>query len=297
MSTRQPGSSFKVYDYEAALKDHKITLASIVHDRPTDFGGGYKPVDFDNSTMGDMDARKALVLSRNIPAVEVAQKEGIGDVINLARQLGINTQLQPVLSTAIGGSEVTMFDHLQGYQVFANQGKKMPLMAITRIVDSQGNTVYEQKSGSQEGQSQPLTPAEAYLITDTLKDYQNQWNLGWNRQMASKSRTSGGNQIGVHPDAWMMAYNPDIVVGAWAGNTGANGRGQPTAAFGTDVGSTISAQFINSLPQDLKHWYTQPAGLVQSRSGDLLLPGTESMCGGEAPADDGAGGGDRKKKK
>ena len=54
---------------------------------------------------------------------------------------------------------------------------------------------------------------------------------------------------------------------------------------------------INSLPPDLKHWYTQPAGLVQSRSGDLLLPGTESMCGGEAPADDGAGGGDKKKKR
>jgi len=66
---------------------------------------------------------------------------------------------------------------------------------------------------------------------------------------------------------------------------------------GTDVGSTISAEFINNLPPDLKHWYAQPAGLTQSRSGELVLPGTESMCGGAAAADQGAGGADKKKKK
>jgi membrane peptidoglycan carboxypeptidase len=292
LSPRQPGSSFKVYDYEAALKDHKITLASIVHDKATDFGGGYKPLDFDNSFMGNMDARKALVLSRNVPAVEVAQKEGIENVINLAHQLGISTDLQPVLSTAIGGSEVTMFDHLQGYQVFANQGKKMPLMAITRIVDGQGNTVYEQKPGTQNGQSQPLSPAEAYLITDTLKDYQNQWQLGWNRQMASKSGTSGGNQVGVHPDAWMMAYNPDIVVGTWGGNTGANGAGHPVRAFGTNVGQTILREFINALPPNFHDWYQRPAGLVDGKgcpgqpdaSRELFLEGTKADCTGSQPS-------------
>jgi membrane peptidoglycan carboxypeptidase len=292
LSPRQPGSSFKVYDYEAALKDHKITLASIVHDRPTDFGGGYKPLDFDNRTMGDMDARKALVLSRNIPAVEVASKEGIDNVINLAHQLGINTQLQPVLATAIGGSEVTMFDHLQGYEVFANQGKKMPLMTITRIVDNQGNTVFEQKPGGQEGQSQPLSAAEAYLITDTLKDYQNQWGLGWNRQMASKSGTSGGNQIGVHPDAWMMAYNPNIVVGAWGGNTGPNGAGKPVSAFGVNVGSTILREFINSLPPNYRDWYQRPPGIVDGKgcpgqpdaSHEIFLEGTKPDCTGSQPS-------------
>ena len=185
-----------------------------------------------------------------------------------------------------------MFDHLQGYQVFAGQGKKMPLMTITRIVDSQGNTVFEQKPGSQEGQSQPLTPAEAYLITDTLKDYQTQWSLGWNRQMASKSGTSGGNQVGVHPDAWMMAYNPDIVVGAWGGNTGPNGAGKPVRAFGTNVGSTILREFVNSLPGNFRDWYSRPSGLVDGKgcpgqpdaSHELFLEGTKPDCTGSQPS-------------
>jgi hypothetical protein len=74
----------------------------------------------------------------------------------------------------------------------------------------------------------------------------------------------------------MMAYSPDVVVGAWAGNTAPDGRGQPTAAFGTNVGSAISARFINGLPQQYNHWYSRPAGLVQGRGGELFLPGTQA---------------------
>jgi membrane peptidoglycan carboxypeptidase len=206
--------------------------------------------------------------------------------------MGIRTDLQPVLSTAIGGSEVTMFDHLQGYQVFANQGQKVPLMAITKIVDSQGNTLYQQKPGDQDGKQQVLTPAEAYLITDTLKDYQNQWSLGWNRQMASKSGTTGGSQTGVHKDAWMMAYNPDIVVGAWGGNTQANGAGTAISAFGVNVGSTMLREFINGLPSNMHDWYSRPSGIVdgkgcpgQSDQHEIFLDGTQNGvdCSGATP--------------
>jgi membrane peptidoglycan carboxypeptidase len=286
MSPRQPGSSFKVYDYEAALKDHKITLATVVHDKSTDFGNGYKPLDFDNRFMGDMSARKALVLSRNVPAVEVARNEGIDNVINLAHAMGIRTDLQPVLSTAIGGSEVTMFDHVQGYEVFADQGKKVPLMAIEKIVDTHSNTLYEQQPGKQDGQSQVLTPAEAYLITDVLKDYQKQWNLGWSKQFASKSGTTGGSQTGVHKDAWMMAYNSKIVVGAWGGNTQSGGGGSTISTFGTEVGQTVLASFINGLPQDFNGMPSRPSGIVdgsgcpgQDDTHEIFLAGTEKQAG------------------
>jgi membrane peptidoglycan carboxypeptidase len=274
-SPRQPGSSFKPYVYEAALRAHKITLASCLLDEPTDFNG-YRPLDFDNSYMGPLTARDALVFSRNIPAVEVAQKEGITNVISLAQQMGIKTPLQPYLSTAIGGSEVTMLDHLQGYQVFADEGRKVPLLSITKITDSAGQKLFEQSPGSQDGQLQVLSPAEAYLITDTLKAYQDQWNLGWKQQMASKSGTSGASDLGVHQDAWMMAYNRDLVIGGWAGNTGANGAGNAISAFGVNTGSSMLAAFINTLPTGLDHWYQQPPGLVASHGG-LFLPGTENV--------------------
>jgi len=277
-SPRQPGSSFKPYDYEAALKDHKITLNSCLQDRPYVYPGSNTPVlNFDNSYMGTMSARQALVLSRNVPAVQVAQKEGIGNVINLADAMGIRSTLPPYLSTSIGGGEVTMLDHLQGYAVFADEGKKMPLITITRVTDATGATLFAVAPGTQANQQQVLSPAEAYLITDVLKGYQSQWNLGWSRQMAGKSGTTGGSAVGVHSDAWMMAYNKDIVVGTWAGNTGQNGAGRAISAFGVNTGQTMLANFINGLPADWSHWYQKPADLV-SKNGELFLAGTQDSA-------------------
>jgi len=270
---RQPGSSFKPYVYEAALRDHAITLCTVLQDRPTSFDG-YRPVDWDGRFLGPMTAARALVLSRNVPAVEVGRREGIANVIRLARAMGVTSPLKDELDTAIGGSEVTMLEQVQGYSVFADQGMKVPLVAITGIDDLRGDVLYRVRPGQQPGRTRVLTPAEAYLITDTLKRYQEQWDLGWNRQMASKSGTSGGAQAGENGDAWMMAYNPDLVVGAWAGNTGADGRGGTISAFGVNVGRTVVAEFLNHLPAGYRDWYSRPPGLV-SRDGTLFLPGTQ----------------------
>jgi len=290
---RQPGSSFKPYVYEAALRDRKIALCTVLEDRPTDFGGGFRPADFDGRWLGPISARRALVLSRNVPAVEVARQEGMDQVISLAQQM-MSTgttppSLDPGLATAIGTSDVSMYDQVQGYAVFANQGHKVPLMDITKVESSAGDTMYQAQPGGQLGQDDVLTPAESYLVTDVLKQYQTTWNLGWNRQMAAKSGTTDtGQGNNLHPDAWMMAYSPDIVVGAWAGNTGPDGKGGPTSAYGVNVGQTISARFINGLPRSLSHWYARPAGLVQGSGGELFLPGTQSTS-----CSNGGGQGDR----
>ncbi len=278
---RQPGSSFKPYVYEAALRDHKITLATILDDKTQSFNG-YVPHDFDNGGFGPIPARKALLFSRNIPAVEVGQMEGMSNVVDLAHAMGINSKLDLGLSTAIGGSDVTMLEHVQGYQVFANQGQRVDLNSIRQVDDGQGNTVY-QRPGTD--QHQVLTPAESYLITDVLKHYQYQWGFGWDRQMASKTGTSD-NGHGQIPDSWVMAYNPDIVIGTWVGNTAPNGGGGHILAFGESVGSTLLRYFVNSLPSRMHDWYSQPDGIVHGCNGgtEIFLQGTENMCPSPSPS-------------
>jgi len=271
LSKRQPGSSFKPYVYEAALRDHKITWATILHDRSTDFNG-YRPADFDNGGMGDIPARTAILYSRNIPAVEVAQKEGIENVIGLAHAMGVKSQLQPYLSTAIGASDVTLYEHVQGYQTFANQGQRIDLHVINQVDDSSGHAVFKYENPNS---NTVLTQAEAYLMTGVLKDYQNTWNFGWNRQMASKTGTSDNGKGGI-PDSWIMAYNPDIVTGVWVGNTGPNGKGGLIRAYGENVGLTIMKRFINALPSSMRDWYQRPSGVkvgCGSDSQDPFLPG------------------------
>jgi membrane peptidoglycan carboxypeptidase len=305
---RQPGSTFKPYVYEAALKDRKVTLSSILHDVPTNFGAGTpkdwpKDWDYPKPPMGDITTRTSLVQSRNITAVATAQTEGIDNVIKQAHSQGLTSDLKPELATAIGGSEVTMFEHMQGYQVFANQGTLVPLMGVTRVTDSQGNVLYEQRPGTQNGISHPLTPAEAYLITDVLKDYNKTWNLGWKHQMAGKSGTTGANDE-FHRDAWMMAYSPDIVIGGWVGNTSPNtvnnGAGycpasQPrcqnpgaVSAFGTETGQVLLAPFINGLPSSMNSWYKRPDGIVNgpgcSGGSEIYLAGTQNGVGCPTPS-------------
>jgi len=277
---RQPGSSFKPYVYEAALKDHKITLATILKDENTDFGG-YTPHDFDNGGMGNIPARRALLFSRNIPAVEVGQMEGMTNVIGLAHEMGINSKLDPGLSTAIGGSDVTMLEHVQGYQVFANQGKRVNLSVIDSVDDGHGNVAY-QRPGTDT--KDVLTPAEAYMITDVLKQYQYQWGFGWNRQMASKTGTSD-NGHGQIPDSWVMAYNPDIVIGTWVGNTAPNGGGGYITAFGESVGSTLLRYFVNALPAKMRDWFSVPSGITHGCGGsEIFLDGTQNMCPSASPS-------------
>lgn len=262
LSKRQPGSSFKPYVYEAALRDKKITWATVLHDKLTNFNG-YMPRDFDNGGMGDIPARTALLYSRNIPAVEVARIEGMQNVISLAQQMGIKSRLDPGLATSIGASDVTLFEHLQGYEVFANQGQRVDLSVIRQVDAGSGKAVYTHDNASS---TTVLTPAEAYMITGVLKDYQNQWGFGWNRQMASKTGTSDNGRGGI-PDSWIMAYNPDIAVGVWVGNTAPDGGGGLIKAYGEMVGKSVMKRFVNALPANMHNWYAQPAGITLGCNG------------------------------
>ena len=273
LSPRQPGSSFKPYVYEAALRDHKITWSTILHDKLTNFNG-YMPRDFDNGGMGDIKASTAILYSRNIPAVQVAQMEGITKVIDLAHAMGIKSKLAPYLSTAIGASDVSIYEHVQGYQTFANQGQRIDLRVINDVQDSSGHSVFKYENPTS---TTVLTQSEAFLMTDVLKNYQNTWHFGWNRQMASKTGTSDNGKGGI-PDSWIMAYNPDIVIGVWVGNTAPNGGGGLIRAYGENVGLTIMKRFVNGLPTNMRNWYSRPAGVLQGCSGDSQDPFLQGAC-------------------
>src|SRR5260370_19082947 len=59
-----------------------------------------------------------------------------------------------------------------------------------------------------------------------------------------------------------MAYNPDVVVGVWVGNTAPNGGGGTIRAFGESVGQTIMKRFVNALPRSMRDWYSTPSGIA-----------------------------------
>src|SRR4029077_9211489 len=153
------------------------------------------------------------------------------------------------------------------------QGQRVDLNVIKEVDDSDGHAIFKYSGSS----TTVLTRDEAYLMSGVLKNYQNTWNFGWNRQMASKTGTSDNGKGGI-PDSWIMAYNPDIVVGVWVGNTAPNGGGGLIAAFGESVGSTIMARFVNALPPSMEDWYKPPPGIVHgcgAQAQEIFLSGTQ----------------------
>jgi membrane peptidoglycan carboxypeptidase len=233
---RQPGSSFKPYAYEQAFKSHKLTMGTMLDDTSRHFAGGQFH-DFDFRDMGMITAHKALLLSRNIPALETMQAAGVDNVVNFAHDMGITTQLKSEVTTAIGSSEVRLLDHAVGYGVFANGGTRHDPVSILAVKDKDNNTL---DKPSAPGGKQVISAQEAYLITYILKDYSSQWNLGWNKPFAGKSGTTNN-----YRDAWMMAYSPNLVIGAWVGHTGP-GNQDMNGVYGSMVGSSVLKDFINN---------------------------------------------------
>ncbi len=252
---RQPGSSFKPYAYEQAFRSHKLTMGNLLDDTSRHFAGGQFH-DFDFRDMGMITAHRALLLSRNIPALETMQTAGIDNVVNFAYDAGISTKLKSEVTTAIGSSEVRLLDHAVGYGVFANGGTRHDPVSVLEIRDMRGN-ILDKPNPPQA--RQVISAQEAYLITYILKDYSSAWNLGWNKPFAGKSGTTND-----YHDAWMMAYSPNLVIGAWVGHTGPGDQNMH-GVFGTMVGSSVLRDFINTgLPQaNFKvENFQRPSGLV-----------------------------------
>jgi membrane peptidoglycan carboxypeptidase len=233
---RQPGSSFKPYAYEQAFKSHKLTMGSPLDDTSRHFANGQFH-DFDFRDMGIITAHKALLLSRNIPALETMQAAGVDNVVNFAHDMGITTPLKSEVTTAIGSSEVRLLDHAVGYGVFANGGTRHDPVSLLEVKDRDGNTLTNPNPPQPK---QVISAQEAYLITYILKDYSSQWNLGWNKPFAGKSGTTNN-----YRDAWMMAYSPNLVIGAWVGHTGP-GNQDMNGVYGSMVGSSVLRDFINN---------------------------------------------------
>ena len=239
---RQPGSSFKPYVYEEAFRDGALTPSTTLDDTPSESQklGGVN--DWDGRFMGPMPAWRALLLSRNVPTEQAMERAGPENVINFAHSLGITSDLADNASTGIGTSAVRMIDHAAAYAAFANGGTTVQPTGILKVSDQHGNVLYD--AGTRAG-TPVMTPQQAYAVTGILRQYNNQWHDGINRDIAAKSGTTDN-----YVDAWFMAYTPDWVVATWAGHTSGTDQSEVgmDTVYGNDVGHDIAAPFINGLP-------------------------------------------------
>ncbi|HYM51662.1 MAG TPA: transglycosylase domain-containing protein [Candidatus Limnocylindrales bacterium] len=207
---RQPGSSFKIYDYATAFSNG-YTPATLINDTQGKIDG-HAFVDWDHRSEGLITLRQALAESRNIPAILLLKQLGYTRVFQTARLMGLTSaDLRPDrgLAQAIGATEVLPLQHFNAYAVLASGGIYHAPAVILKVEDSQGRVLEQWKPSPG---TRVLSPQVAYMISDILRPVGA--DLKIRRPFASKTGTTENWH-----DSWLIGYNPDIVIGAWMGHT------------------------------------------------------------------------------
>ncbi len=219
---RQPGSTFKPLLYYAAL-GNGFTPATLMRSEFTTFqldgGGSYTPHNFNNKYAdGDITMAQALALSDNIYAVKTNLFLGSDTLVNTARKFGISTKLASVPSLALGTSGVRVIEMANAYSLFANGGKKIEPTLITKVVDYNGNVIY-QKAASNE---QVLDPKKAFVMTEMLTGIFDPKLNGYSSVTGSTvakelTRPYAGKSGSTETDSWMIGFTPQLVTAVWTG--------------------------------------------------------------------------------
>jgi penicillin-binding protein 1A len=171
-SLRQPGSAWKPLVYLAAFRQG-LNLDSTVPDEPIGVpmgsDGSIKWIaNYDNLFKGPIPLRQALAESRNAVAVWVTREIGLDNVIRTAKALGIQTPLQPYITTALGASEVRLLELAGVYRAMASGILAEPHV-VARVTDASGGVLYEAPRAIRDIGSAGLSSAELIQIQEGLR--------------------------------------------------------------------------------------------------------------------------------
>ncbi len=213
---RQCGSAFKPFVYAAALA-RGFTAAQQVLDEPTVFVDPttfvpYEPENYGEKYYGTLTLRTALEKSVNIATVKLINEVGFTPVIEMARRLGISTELRPYPSMALGAFEVTLLEITSAYGAFAHEGVRVDPHMIDEVLASNGSVIERARPEVHDA----VSPQIAYLMNRMLEgvitDGTGAAAADLGRPLAGKTGTTDDCT-----DAWFIGYAPDLVVGVWVG--------------------------------------------------------------------------------
>ena len=207
---RQPGSTFKLFVYYAALRNG-YSPESIIDASPVAIGR-WRPENYGGQQHGRMSLSQAFAQSVNTAAARVAMTVGLKEVVVAARELGLDASLKEVPSMVLGSNEVTLLDLTGAFaSVRAGRAKLEPW----------GITAFASDAGGMRSLGAPAAPErelpQKEQLTSLLRDVVEH---GTGRAAAlngpSVAGKTGTSQD--HRDAWFVGFTDDLVVGVWIGN-------------------------------------------------------------------------------
>ncbi|MCY7407406.1 MAG: penicillin-binding protein [Alkalinema sp. CAN_BIN05] len=243
---RQPGSAFKPFVYYAAFASGKYGPDSTILDSPVGYPDGdemYYPQNYDRSFAGAISLRRALEMSRNVPAVRLGQEVGLNKVIEICRSLGIKSPIEPVISLPLGAVDVTPLEMATAYATLANNGWHSDPTLIVQVTDSKGGMVLDNRPKLR----LVLDPWSAAATNELMQGVVSRGTataaqLG--RPVAGKTGTTSSEK-----DIWFVGSVPQLSTAVWVGNDDNTPIG--SGATGGMVVAPIWRDFMSQAVRDL----------------------------------------------
>jgi penicillin-binding protein 1B len=220
LARRQPGSVFKPFVYAAAFDNAAegftpiVTPVTTVDDVPTTFefdGKDYTPDNYGEEFYGTVTVRDALIHSLNVATVKVAELIGYQRVVNLTRQMGLGTNIQPTPAVALGAYEMTPIDVSAAYTPFATNGFRAEPLFMRSVLAADGTV--EETAGPRV--RAVLDPRVAFLTTSIMEDVINRGTGVTVRSMGFTAEAAG--KTGTSRDGWFAGFTSNLLCVVWVG--------------------------------------------------------------------------------
>jgi penicillin-binding protein 1A len=245
---RQPGSLFKIFVYLAAF-EAGYTPDSVVVDQPVTIGD-WQPKNFEDGYRGPVSLRTAFADSINTVSVQLTQAVGVERVVEMAKSLGIQTELPAVPSLALGSAEVTLCDMTATMDAIAIDSKRIEPYTIHSISTGGRTPLYRRPPTDFE---KPDWNRDALLqLLEGVVDNGTGRAARVDRLAAGKTGTTQDFR-----DAWFVGFTSDIVVGVWVGN-------DDDSPMDGVVGGDIPAKIWHDFVTDAERIVAAPAVAPQA---------------------------------
>lgn len=263
-SRRQVGSTMKPLLYYSALESGFTSSSTFTSEQTTfTFSNNktYSPKNYnDTYANGPITMGAAIAYSDNIYAVKTHLFLGEQSLVNMANRLGINEEIQPVASLALGTEEINLIEMVSAYASFANLGYKVKGHFIDRIEDSKGNIIYKYKHDEE----LILNPSLVFILNEMLTYTYDKDFISYNYPTVISLLPKITNRYSIktgttNTDMWIMGYNKNVVLGIW---TGFDDNRDIDSSYG-GVHKNIWIDTMEGYLKDKDNkWYSIPSNVV-----------------------------------
>lgn len=215
---RQVGSAIKPLLYCEAIEERGMTPNSMVEDVQQDFGHGQLvPATSRSCTGRTVTMANALTWSRNCSSAFIMKQVGPANFADfLNNKLNIPTKIEPYPSIALGACDLSLYEMMWAYTIFAGGGFETKPSFISRIEDRNGNVIKRFDIGA--NRKEAVSEATAYQMVEMMEGPVTigtaaglKQSLGA-KEMSGKTGTTNDNA-----DFWFMGYTPQLLAGVWVG--------------------------------------------------------------------------------